>query len=835
VLPNAGSGFKRRDRGRCGGDANRAGPAGLSPGLPLAAGRGNRFRIAKSPELAYRDPESGNHDLPGSKIKRRSGKRNMSQTRKNKAQPQAELFAPQQQIQEATAHPTGTTPPPDIRDDQDDRDLRASADRYQMILANMGDGYHEADLDGNFTFFNRSFREIMGYPQQELLGMNYRECAVDEESRKKVRDAHNRVFRTGEPIRSFTWEIRRKDGAVRTVELSASLIRDGDGQPTGFRSVVRDITERIQTESSLRESEEKNRLIVENAREAIIITQDLKLVFANPIAAEMIGYSEEALKSVPFTDFIHPDDRDLVATNHIKRLAGEEVPPIYPFRVVSRDGATKWVEISAVVVPWQGRPATLNFLSDITERRRAEEALRESEATLKSIFLASPVGIGLTSDRVIKRVNNRLCEMLGYRREELIGQSARILYPTDEDYEYVGREKYAQIAQKGTGTVETRWVRKDGGVLDILLRSSWLDPADPGAGVTFTALDITDRKRAERHLKRSEAQYRLLTENIRDVVWTMDMNMNLTYISPSVTYHLGYTPQEFIALPLSKTMTTESFEKATRIYEDVRKIMADQGQNALRNRFLSMRVEHLHKDGPPCWFDISLTLVHDAEGHITGFQGLSRNIAEQVKAEEAKQESMRNLRKSLGATIQAMAVTVETRDPYTAGHQRRVADLARSIATEMQLSGDRIDGIRMAATIHDLGKISVPVELLTKPTRLTKIEFDLIKTHAQSGYDILKDIDFPWPIARMVLEHHERVDGSGYPNGLTRDQILIESRILSVADVIEAMASHRPYRPGRGIQAALDEIATNKGTLYDAEVADACLRLFNEKGYRLVE
>src|SRR5690606_21541678 len=154
-----------------------------------------------------------------------------------------------------------------------------------------------------------------------------------------------------------------------------------------------------------------------------------------------------------------------------------------------------------------------------------------------------------------------------------------------------------------------------------------------------------------------------------------------------------------------------------------------------------------------------------------------------------------------GATIQAMAVTVETRDPYTAGHQRRVADLARSIAAEMGLSRDQIDGIRMAATIHDLGKISVPVELLTKPTRLTKIEFDLIKTHSQAGYDILKDIDFPWPIARMVLEHHERVDGSGYPNGRTRDQILIESRILSVADVIEAMASHRPYRPGRGIRA----------------------------------
>ena len=270
------------------------------------------------------------------------------------------------------------------------------------------------------------------------------------------------------------------------------------------------------------------------------------------------------------------------------------------------------------------------------------------------------------------------------------------------------------------------------------------------------------------------------------------------------------------------------------LYREGSKLIRAYAQEDL-NRSLSVNVEHIHKNGSPLWFEITLTFIRDVEERIVGILGLSRNIDEQVKAEDAKQESMRNLRKSLGATIQAMAVTVETRDPYTAGHQRRVADLARSIAVEMRLSRDQIDGIRMAATIHDLGKISVPVELLTKPTRLTKIEFDLIKTHAQSGYDILKDIDFPWPIARMVLEHHERVDGSGYPNGLTRDQILIESRILSVADVIEAMASHRPYRPGRGIQAALDEIATNRDILYDADAVDACLRLFTEKGYRLVE
>jgi HD-GYP domain-containing protein (c-di-GMP phosphodiesterase class II) len=187
----------------------------------------------------------------------------------------------------------------------------------------------------------------------------------------------------------------------------------------------------------------------------------------------------------------------------------------------------------------------------------------------------------------------------------------------------------------------------------------------------------------------------------------------------------------------------------------------------------------------------------------------------------------------LVATIHAIVVTVEVRDPYTAGHQSRVADLARSIATEMNLPVDMIDGIRMAATIHDLGKISIPAEILSKPTKLTNIEFSFIKTHSQSGYDILNDIDFPWPVARTVLEHHERMNGSGYPNGLTGDNILLESRILAVADVVEAMASHRPYRPSLGIEAALEEIKKNKGTLYDNTVADACLRLFREKSFQL--
>jgi len=183
--------------------------------------------------------------------------------------------------------------------------------------------------------------------------------------------------------------------------------------------------------------------------------------------------------------------------------------------------------------------------------------------------------------------------------------------------------------------------------------------------------------------------------------------------------------------------------------------------------------------------------------------------------------------------VQALSSVTEYRDPYTAGHQQRVSKLAADIARELGLLKDTVDGIRVAGTLHDIGKISIPAEILTKPTKLLEIEFGLVKTHSQVGYDILKDIDFPWPVAEAVLQHHERLDGSGYPRGLKGSAIIPQARVLAVADVVEAMASHRPYRPAHGIDSALAEIARGSSKLYDAEVAVACRTLFAEKGYEL--
>ncbi len=208
---------------------------------------------------------------------------------------------------------------------------------------------------------------------------------------------------------------------------------------------------------------------------------------------------------------------------------------------------------------------------------------------------------------------------------------------------------------------------------------------------------------------------------------------------------------------------------------------------------------------------------------------------ERLAAEEQLRASLEQVRRAVETTIQVLVMAVETKDPYTAGHQRRATDLARTLAAEMGLSPEKIEGLRMAGVIHDIGKITLPTEILSKPTKLSDIEFSLIKEHVQLAYNILKDVESPWPLAEIVYQHHERLDGSGYPRGLKGEEITIEARILAVADVVEAMASHRPYRPALGLDAALAEIEKHRGRLYDSGAVDACLRVFREQGYQLEE
>jgi HD-GYP domain-containing protein (c-di-GMP phosphodiesterase class II)/HAMP domain-containing protein len=210
---------------------------------------------------------------------------------------------------------------------------------------------------------------------------------------------------------------------------------------------------------------------------------------------------------------------------------------------------------------------------------------------------------------------------------------------------------------------------------------------------------------------------------------------------------------------------------------------------------------------------------------------LSGRVIETRRAEDQLHSTLSRLEKALEGTVRAMSLTIEMRDPYTAGHQRRVTSLAVAIAEELHLPQEKIEGLRLAGVIHDIGKIAMPAEILTKPTRLTKTEFQLLKDHPRIGYDILKNIEFTWPVAHIILQHHERMDGSGYPDGLLGDAILMEARILAVADVVEALSSHRPYRPALGMEKALEEIRRGRGVRYDMRVVDACTKLFKDHRY----
>jgi HD-GYP domain-containing protein (c-di-GMP phosphodiesterase class II) len=214
-------------------------------------------------------------------------------------------------------------------------------------------------------------------------------------------------------------------------------------------------------------------------------------------------------------------------------------------------------------------------------------------------------------------------------------------------------------------------------------------------------------------------------------------------------------------------------------------------------------------------------------------QELEQSESKRRQVEEVRQKSLEQLRRAVETIIQVLVMAVEVKDPYTAGHQRRVTNMARTIAAELGLPPEKIEGLRLAGVIHDIGKITLPTEVLSKPTMMSVIEISLISEHVRLGYDILKDVESSWPMAEIVYQHHERMNGSGYPRNLKGDEILIEARILAVADVVEAMASNRPYRPALGLDAALGEIEKNRGILYDNAVADACLRLFRDKGFKL--
>jgi len=338
--------------------------------------------------------------------------------------------------------------------------------------------------------------------------------------------------------------------------------------------------------------------------------------------------------------------------------------------------------------------------------------------------------------------------------------------------------------------------------------------------------NTTERKAIARNLPEHTLLLQAVIQLLPDAFSFKDMDFRYTLVNKALEDFLGVPAREIIGRRIEDILPPEWAAQIRATDED-----------AFRSKAMIRHEQEFHHSVYR-WMDSFKIPLQDAHGEMIGLIGISHDITA-LKLKDlalsertaALEQSVLQLQKSWHQTIDVLATTAEAKDPYTAGHQKRVMQLSIAIGRELGLSEDILIGLRMAAMIHDIGKIKVPGELLSKPGILSALERQLINTHAFAGYEILKNLDLPWNVAEMVKQHHERFDGTGYPDGLVGDEILLNARILAIADVIEAMASHRPYRPALGIETALEEISQGSGTLYDPTVASACLTVFNKYGF----
>jgi PAS domain S-box-containing protein len=617
--------------------------------------------------------------------------------------------------------------------------------------------------------------------------------------------------------------LRHKNGSRVDVEVNAGIITY-EGKPADF-VLVRDITERKRAEMLLLANEDRYRTMFENTGTSmILIEEDMTISMANREFARNSGYSIDEINGrMKWTEIVHPDDlRRMVEQHRLRRESQGSALPGYELRYITKTGDLRDALLSIQLIP--GTKKSVASVIDITDRKQMEKKLMNSEEKFRTLAESSPFAIMVHQGDYWIYANRAAVEISGYTEKELY--SMRFWDFVHPDHKNMGKQ-IGLDRQQGKVVprdYELKIITKNGAEKWVSLTGNKIQYEDkPTALISVT--DITERKLAEKELHKSEEKYRSLVENAQEGIFQSTAEGYHITVNQAFANILGYeSPEEVIAtitdIPHQVYVHPDD---RTKILQIIEKEGSVKGYEA----------EFYKKDGSKTWVSINMHAVRDEEGHLLYYQGIDQDVTEKKNMETERQQNIERLKKSLGATINAMAVTVETRDPYTAGHQRRVADLALSISVEMNLKREQIDSIRMASMIHDIGKISIPSEILSKPSKLTNLEFDLIKTHSQSGYDILKDIEFPWPLADFVLQHHERMNGSGYPRNLKGDEIFPEALIMAVADVVEAMASYRPYRPALGIELALEEIEKNKGILYDDAVVNACLKLFREKSYHL--
>lgn len=714
---------------------------------------------------------------------------------------------------------------------------------------------------------NRAYQRRAGIPFKEIIGRPYYEIFPKMDG----------------PLPGCQHSIEKiiVEGSDEEIVLDGTVYRsrafpvyDEQGKYLCSVHSFEDVTERMEMEASLKSTNALLHSVVENAPVRIFWKDaELRYIGCNATFAHDAGFSkpEELIGKDDYqmgwseqADLYRADDRGVMDSGTPK--IGYEEPQTTP------DGRPIWLRTSKVPLRDEHGKifGMLGMYEDITERKRAEEQIRISQITYEGIINSITETIYIQDEKgVFLNVSLAVEKMYGYPREYFVGRTPEFISAPGKN-DLVEIAKYTHQAFNGQLQEFEFWgLRKDGTVFPKEI--SLVPGTYFGKKVVIAvARDITERKNAEEALRRANRALKLLSKCNMVLVHAEQEQEFLPEICRLTVETGGYLMAwvGFAENDIAKTVTPVAQSGYEEGYLDgVNVTWADtewgQGptgtairtgvtvinQDCLTNPKMAPWLESAIKRG----YQSSIALPLICKKHVLGaltiyaadsgsfgkeevalLEELANDLAYGIETLRTRAEHEQHatiLRQSLEQSIQTIADTVEARDPYTAGHQRRVAELAAAIAREMDLPEEQVTGIHLAAIIHDLGKIHIPAEILSKPSRLNAIEYMLIKTHPQDGYDILKNVKFPWPIADIVLQHHERLDGSGYPQGLKGDAILFEARLLCVADVVEAMSSHRPYRPGLGIEAAIDEIMRGRGTHYDSQVVDACVALFREKKY----
>lgn len=622
----------------------------------------------------------------------------------------------------------------------------------------------------------------------------------------------------------------------------------------------------------IKESEEKFHGIADAAQDAVIMIDDEgKLTYWNPAAELMFGYRNEEALGQDLLHIIVPAryraayQKDFTAFQLTG--AGPLIGKTHELFAVRKDGREFAISLSVSALRLKQHWNAVMILRDMTERQLANAAHTQLAAIVESSVVAI---IGEDLNGLVTSWNLGAENVYGYTAVEMIGQPGLVLAPADRQQDI---QNLIEKIKRGEQVLrfETTRIRKDRALIDVsLVFSTIRNERGNIVGVSAVAHDVTEINKAERELRavnralktRSSCNLALI-HAVSESALMEEMCHVLVDVGGYRFAWVGFAQndEEKTVQPMARYGYEEGYlDGIQSSWADTERGRSPWG-TAIRTGIAQIRQYSASDLARTPWHDeslkrgyrsiIALPLRHETEilGALTIYASDPQAFhAEEVKliseladdlsygigalrTHVAQGKGVERLQKSMESTISAVASMVEMRDPYTTGHQQRVAGLAVAIGRAMGLPEQKVYGLHLAGIVHDLGKIHIPAEILSKSGKLTKIEFEMIRTHPEAGYEILKNIDFLWPIAQTVLQHHERIDGSGYPAGLKGDQILLEAKIIAVADVVEAISSHRPYRPALGVEAALKELRDNRGKFYDPVVVDVCLRLFTENNF----